>query len=328
VELEQGRALFERVWGAPLPRGRGLDLMQMIDAAEVGQLKALYAIGYDVLLTNPNADVTRRALSQLELLVVQDMFMTETGRELAHVFLPVASSFEKDGTFMNAERRVQRVRRVLDPPGEARSDADILCAVAAAMGHGERFAFRSAEEVWNEIRAVWPKGAGISYERLERGGLQWPCPSEDHPGTRVLHADAFANGRRAALQRIEYRPSGEVCDDEYPLLLVTGRRLYQFNAATMTGRTPNALLQPADVLDVCERDARQYALQDGDRVRLRSRHGEARVPVHIDNRVQPGCVFATFHTADVFLNRLIGPQRDAVTHTPEYKVTAVQLERS
>lgn len=327
VNIEHGRSSFERVWQAPVPRSRGLDLMQMMEAAGAGRLKALHAIGYDVLLTNPTAEVTRRALSRLELLVVQDMFMTETARELATVFLPAASSFEKDGTFMNAERRVQRVRRVVDAPGEARSDADILCALAEAMGQGDRFAFRNAEEIWNEIRSVWPRGAGISYERLERNGLQWPCPSEDHPGTRVLHSDSFASGPRAALRRIEYRPSAETCNDEYPLLLITGRRLYQFNAATMTGRTPNALLQPGDVLDVCEDDARRYGLRNGDRVLLRSRHGEARLPMHVDDRLQPGCIFATFHTADVFLNRLVGPQRDAVTHTPEYKVTAVRLEK-
>jgi formate dehydrogenase major subunit len=301
--------------------------MRMIDAAREGRLKALYAIGYDVLLTNPELHVTRAALGRLELCVVQDMFMTETAREFASVFLPAASSFEKDGTFMNAERRVQRVRRVLDPPGAARSDAEIVCGLASAMGQGAQFAYGSAEEIWNEVRSVWPAGAGISYERLERGGLQWPCPSEDHPGTEILHAAAFASGGRAALRRVEYRPTPEVCDEEYPLLLITGRKLYQFNAGTMTARTPNSVLQPADVLDICPEDAERYGVQQGDRVVVSSRHGQAELPIQIDGGLAAGQVFATFHTASAFLNRVIGPLRDRVANTPEYKVTAVSVRR-
>jgi formate dehydrogenase major subunit len=328
AELAAARARFEHVWGAPIPTTRGRDLMGMIDAAERGELKALWAIGYDIQLTNPEGERTRRALSRLDLVIVQDLFLDETAREHATVFLPAASSFEKDGTFMNAERRVQRVRAAVTPRGQARPDWQIVCEVARAMGHPDGFAFGSPAEIWDEIRRVWPAGAGMSYARLERGGLQWPCPSEDHPGTPRLHGASFARGPTAALHAAEYRPSPERCDRDYPFLLTTGRRLYQFNAGTMTRRTANDALQPHDVLEVSAGDAARLQLLDGDVVRLRSRHGEAALPVAISPRVRDGELFATFHTGEVFLNRVIGPARDAITHTPEYKVTAVQIERS
>jgi formate dehydrogenase major subunit len=241
------------------------------------------------------------------------------------VFLPAAASFEKDGTFMNAERRVQRVRRAVPPPEGARTDWEILCGVARALGHPDGFAFRDAEEIWDEIRRVWSAGAGISYARLERGGLQWPCPSEDHPGTRVLHAGRFVGGERAPLTPVGFVPSPEVTTDAYPLLLVTGRALQQFNAGTMTRRTPHAELHPGDALSVCAEDARRLGVEDGAKVRLRSRHGAAVLAARVDDSVRPGELFATFHTAEAFLNRVTGPHRDARTGTPEYKLTAVAL---
>ena len=199
VSLADGKELFERVWQATVPENKGLNLMQMMDAAAAGKLKALWAIGYDILLTNANAHTTRQAMQNLELVIVQDMFLNETAKEFGTVFLPAASSFEKDGTFMNAERRVQRVRQAIAPLGQAKSDWEIICAVARAMGKGEFFAFQSAEEIWNEVRAVWTVGSGISYERIEKSGLQWPCPSEDHPGTTLLHKESFPIGKKAAI---------------------------------------------------------------------------------------------------------------------------------
>ena len=324
--VDAGRALHERVWGARLPAAPGLDLLELVDAAEAGAVRALYAIGYDVALTNPEAARTRAALGKLELLVVQDPFFSETA-QLADVFLPVSLSYEKDGTFMNAERRVQRVRRVVAPPAGVRTDLEVLCELGARLGHGGAFAFRSAREVWEEIRRVWPAGAGITYERLEAGGLQWPCPTEDHPGTAILHADRFASGPRARLSSIEAGPPAETCDEAYPLVLVTGRRLYQFNAATMSGRTPNQELQPEDLVDVSPADAAAAGLAEGDRAVVESRRGAAILAVRVSAEVRPGEVFATFHTAEAYLNRVIGPARDAVTRTPAYKVTAVRLRR-
>jgi formate dehydrogenase major subunit len=300
--------------------------MEMMDAGARGELKALWAIGYDILLTNPEATATRAALEGLELLIVQDLFFNETARVHANVFLPACSSFEKDGTFMNAERRVQRVRAALEPIGDSRPDWRIVQEVARAMGVESGFSFSSPAEIWEEIRRVWPAGAGITYGRIETSGLQWPCPDESHPGTSLLHQTTFTGGARAPLQRIDYRPTVETVTDEYPLLLVTGRSLYQFNAGTMTMRTPNVKLRPADTLDMSPADAERLAVADGDRVRVRSRRGSTQLPLHVDPALPEGTVFATFHTAETFLNQVTSPVRDAMVDTPEYKVTAVAVQ--
>lgn len=327
VGLDEGRARFEKAWQAPLPTSRGLNLMQMIDAANKGTLKALWAIGYDVALTNPNAAATMQSLKSLEFVIVQDMFLNEVARECGSVFLPVASSFERDGTFMNSERRVQRVRKSIEPPGRAKADWEIICDLARAMGKGELFDFRSPEEIWEEIREVWIAGHGITYARLEQAGLQWPCPTEDHPGTTVLHAATFPSGPRAPLKRIDFNATKETISREFPFLLTTGRTLYQFNAGTMTMRTLNARFRPTDTLDISAQDAERLALGDGELVLVRSRYGEALLPIKIDPAVKPGELFATFHTTGVFLNHLTGTGRDSVTQTPEYKVTAVRIEK-
>lgn len=324
--LERGRALFEELWGTQLPTTHGLDLMGMMDAARDGELHAVWAIGYDVLLTNPDARETEAAFSALDLVIVQDMFLNETAKKYASVFLPACSSFEKDGTFMNAERRVQRVRRVVPPRGNSRSDLEITCAIAKEMGHGAAFAFADAEAAWNEIRKAWPAGRGITYERLDReGGLQWPCPTEDHPGTALLHEQSFG-GARAPLACIPYLPTEERTSAEFPFVLMTGRTLYQFNAGTMTRRTSARLFPPGDVLDVSPADAARLGLAAGQRVTVQSRYGSATLPVAIDDDLRDGEVFATFHTASVFLNRVTGPHRDRTTHTPEYKVVAVRID--
>jgi formate dehydrogenase major subunit len=326
--LEEGRARFESAWDVTLPRSRGLDLMEMLDSARAGGLRALWAVGYDVYFTNPDAVRTRAALGALELVVVQDLFLNETAREVGHVFLPAAASFEKDGTFMNGERRVQRVRRAVPPPPGARTDWEIVRDVARAMGHGERFGFASAEQIWDEVRSVWPAGAGMTYARLDRGGLQWPCPREDHPGTSLLHERAFAHGVRARLRCVEPRPLPEPTSEEYPFLLVTGRHLYQFNAGTMTRRTGNSALRPRDTLDVSPADARRLGVDDGALLEIESRYGRARLPVRVDASMREGEVFATFHSPESFVNRLTGPARDPITHTPAFKRTAVRLRRS
>jgi len=326
VSLKEGHDFFSAVWQATVPTRKGLNLLDMLDAAEAGKFKALWAIGYDIFLTNANADSTRRALERMELVIVQDMFLNETAREFGSVFLPAASSFEKDGTFMNAERRIQRVRKAIAPVGASKSDWEIICDVARAMGKCEFFNFSTPEEVWNEVRSVWKAGAGISYQRLEGGGLQWPCPAEDHPGTQTLHVGAFSVGKKAALRRVEYRPTKEVADKEYPFILNTGRTLYHFNAGTMTLRTANTLLRPHDCLVISAEDAGRLGLSNGQRVRVRSRYGEAILPIKIEDSVRPGELFATFHTPGVFLNYVTSPHRDKYVSTPEYKVTAVRIE--
>ncbi len=295
-------------------------------AAE-GQLKALWVIGYDLLLSNANMNATRKALGQLDLVIVQDLFLNETAKQVGTVFLPVASTYEKDGTFMNAERRIGRIRAAVPPRGQARTDGAIVCDLARAMGRGQHFDFASPEAIWNEIRAVWQGGSGITYERMERAGVQWPCPSLEHPGFTVLHAETFKPGKQAALKRIEFRPTPEIVTDEFPFLLTTGRSLYHFNAGTMTMRTPNRVLRPGDTLDICPADARRLGLCQGDRVRIRSRHGEVSLPVHISAAVQPGQLFATFQSDKAFVNLITNPHRDRFVQTPEFKVTAVALQK-
>jgi formate dehydrogenase major subunit len=322
--LDQGRPIWEALWKVPLPQTRGLHLMEMLDAAAAGRLKGLWSIGYDVLMTNPNASETLRALRSLDLVIVQDLFLTETARECGTVFLPACSSFEKDGTFMNAERRIQRVRAALRPAGASKPDWQILSEIAAAMGGGG-FAYRGPEAIWNEVRAGCEGARGMTYARLDEGGLQWPCPDEQHPGTGILHERMFPIGARAALRPVDYRESAETVTADYPFTLVTGRSLYQFNAGTMTGRTPNSVLRPSDVLDIAPIDARRLGCHDGQLVSVESRYGAATLPLHVDEAVSPGQLFATFQSPDIRLNAVTGPNRDEWVGTPEYKVTAVRV---
>ncbi|MRV72512.1 formate dehydrogenase subunit alpha [Duganella sp. FT92W] len=318
---------FEAAWGCRLPATHGLDLLQMMDAARAGRLKALWAFGYDIYLSLANEAATRDALAGLDLVIVQDLFLNETARAFGTVFLPAASFFEKDGTFMNSDRRVQRIRGAVPPPGQAQPDWWIIQALAGRLGHAQGFAFDSPRAVWDEVRALWPDGAGLSYERIARESLHWPCPDEDHPGTPVLHQSRFPIGQTAALAPIGFVPTPETTDETYPLLLTTGRTLYHFNAGTMTGRTPNTALRPTDTLDMAPADAAQLGLADGEPVRVHSRHGTATLPLHVTAQVQPGQLFATFHCPELFVNRLTSTVRDRQVRAPEYKVTAVRVER-
>lgn len=327
VAIEDRRALFEAVWNAPVPRDRGLDLLGMIDAAAAGRLKALIIVGYDILPTLADLTATRAALAKLELVIVLDIFLNETAATFAHVVLPAASAFEKEGTFMNAERRVQRVRAAVTPPGEAWPDWRIIAGLARHMGHAAGFEFDSAESIWNEIRSVWPEGRGITYPRLDSGGLQWPCRDEADPGLAILHAQQFAKSVTAPLARIAYVPTPETVTADYPFILSTGRTLYQFNAVTMTMRTPNADLRPTDTLEMAPSDAEALGLRDGERVRVESRYGAATLPLEITDRMTAGRLFATFHDAGAAVNRRTSPHRDRIVHAPEYKVTAVAVRR-
>ncbi|MBP7415599.1 MAG: formate dehydrogenase subunit alpha [Pyrinomonadaceae bacterium] len=327
ITIEAGRELFESVWKTPIPTAAGLNQLQMIDAARDGKLKALWTIGYDVFLSNANAHETAKAFVNMDLVIIQDFFMNETAKRFGHVFFPAVTSFEKDGTFMNGERRVQRIRGAVSPRGNSRSDWEIVCDLAAAMGFEKDFAFNSAEEIWNEVRAVWPPGYGITYERIEKAGIQWPCPDIDHPGTEILHGESFSNGVKAALRRIKFRATKEAVSEDFPFLLTTGRVLEHFNAGTMTMRTPNHELRPTDLLMVSKADSARLSIASGEKVRLRSNYGEAVLPVEITDKVKTGELFASFHDPAVFLNYATGPTRDRFTQAPEFKVTAVCIEK-
>jgi formate dehydrogenase major subunit len=319
---------FSDIWGAPIPDADGLDAMQMLDAANAGTLHALWVVGWDILQTQPNTTATEHALAHLDMLVVQDLFLNETARQHAHIFLPTCSTFEKDGTFMNGERRVQRVRRAIEPIGNTRPDWDIVTAVAHAMGNGHQFGFTHPAQIWDEIRRVWPAGAGMSYSRLDApGGLQWPCPTEDHPGTTVLHTNAFAALRpTATLHQVTDRPSPEQPDPGYPFLLITGRALDQFNAGTMTRRSLTNQFRTTDTLDISAADATRIGIGNGELVDISSRYGATTLRARVSPRVGPGQLFATFSDPDTHLNRLTGPHRDRVTNTPEYKRTMVRVQ--
>jgi formate dehydrogenase major subunit len=328
-KLALAQGTHASVWGAELPAAPGLTAMGMVDAAGEGRLKALLVIGYDLLLSHPDTETTAACLNVLDDLIVVDLFLTETAKAFGTVFLPAASPFEKEGTFMNSERRVQRVRRAVPPKGQSRTDLAILCGLAERLGVGAHFRFEDAAAVWDEARRTWPAIAGISHARLDReGGLQWPCPTEDHPGTPRLHGDAFAGGGPARFHPLRWTPSAEVPDAAHPFLLNTGRSLFHFNAATMTRGTRNGRLSPDDCLDLHPDDARALGVAAGDAVRVRSRHGAFTLRARLTTDVRPGELFATFHAVEAWVNRATGPGRDSVTGTPEYKVTAVSLEKA
>lgn len=326
VALEERRTLFESVWGAPVPRDHGLNLMGMMDAAAAGRLKALWVIGYDILPTLANMPATRAALERLDCVIVQDLFITKTAAAAGHLFFPAASNFEKDGTFMNGERRIQRVRQASDAPGSAKPDWWIISELAKRMGHGTAFDYQSAEDVWNEVRRVWPEAAGVSYARLESGGLQWPCRTEDDPGTTILHVSDFTRPGPVALQRLDYVATPERVSEEFPLLLSTGRNLYQFNAGTMTMRTRNTKLRRTDTLDISPADSARLGVHTGAKVRVRSRYGAVVMEARVTDAIRPGMAFATFHDPRVGLNKLTSPVRDRIVQAPEYKVTAISVE--
>jgi formate dehydrogenase major subunit len=215
---------------------------------------------------------------------------------------------------------------VIEPLAESRPDWKILCQVAHQMG-AAGFDFAGPREIWDEIRSLWGAGAGISYARLAEAGLQWPCPAQDHPGTAVLHEKSFAKHRRAVLRSIDWRAPEETVSKKFPILLNTGRTLYQFNAGTMTMRTPNVKLRPTDTIDVSTSDAVKQGLRDAERVRVSSRYGSADLPVRVVGTLRPGEAFATFHTAEAFLNRVTGWECDSITGTPQYKLTAVRIDK-
>ena len=328
VPIEKVRGQFEAAWHSALPTNPGLNMIEMLESALAGKMKILWAIGYDIVMTNPNTHETRRAMDKLDLVIVQDLFMNAAAREFGDVFLPAAASFEKDGTFMNGERRIQRVRGAVAPRGEARNDWEPLCDVARALGKGQGFSYGSAQEIWDEVRSLWPEGAGISYARLDKvGGLQWPCTDENDPGVPIMHAQSFTHGKTTQLRRIEFVPPPELRSAEFPFILITGRNLYQYNAATQTSRTPNDLLHATDTLQISPDDARRLGIADGEHVRLRSRQGEAELPARVSDGIKPGEVYTTFHSTRVFLNQITTSHRDRYTKTPEYKVTAVTVEK-
>jgi formate dehydrogenase major subunit/formate dehydrogenase alpha subunit len=325
VTLEEVRSKFAAAWGVDeLPATPGLTVGEMIEAAARGEIKGMYIMGENPVLSDPDADHVVHALEKLDFLVVQDIFLSETAR-LADVVLPAASFAEKDGTFTNTERRVQRVRKAIEPVGEAKPDWQIICLVATAMGYPMQYG--SPAEIMEEIARLTPSYGGISYQRLESGSLVWPCPAPDHPGTPILHAGKFARGL-GKFHPVEYVPPAELPDEEYPLILNTGRRHFHYHTGTMTLRT-GALEEyyGREHLEINPADARVLNIADGERVRVISRRGQVEVTARVVDTVPPGVVFTSFHFPEVAINKLTNTARDPVARIPELKVCAVRVEK-
>jgi formate dehydrogenase major subunit len=313
------------VWGVEPPAVPGFRIPEMFDAAIEGRVRALYVMGEDIAQTDPDSAHVRAALAACDLVVVQEIFLSKTA-QLADVILPAASFLEKDGTFVNFDRRFQRVRPTLPPPGQARTDFDILNAVASSLGADLRCPDPAAALA--ECAAVAPLFAGLSHHRLDtEGPLHWPCRSTDDPGEARLYLDRFETpDGRAALGASPYLPPGEQPDATYPLILVTGRRLEHYNAGTMTRRTANLVLLPTERLDLHPVDAARLNVLDGTEVLVSSRRGRIQVGVHLTDEVLPGQVFLAFHFPDAAVNELTSGWTDEVTSCPEYKVTAVSVQ--
>ncbi len=317
-------ALHQAVTGRPLPAKRGMKTPDMWDAALEGRLKGLWIIGYDVAQTDPNLKKVREALSRLKFLVVQDLFLTETTK-FAHLVLPGASFLEKDGTFTNLERRIQRIRKAVEPPDGILPDWQVVSEVSARMGYP--MSYDHPSEIMDEIATLTPTLAGVSYDKLERPeGLQWPVPSKDHPGTPLMHAEQFPRGR-ARFVGVEYLPPGESPTEAYPFVLITGRILQHYNCGAQTRRTDIMQVVDTDVLEMHPDDARRLGFRDGDVAKLVSARGEAVLPVALSERVLPGEVFTSFHFPATDLNVLLSSSADESSKCPEYKVSTVRVEK-
>jgi formate dehydrogenase alpha subunit len=316
---------FEIAWRCDLSSAPGLTLAEMLDAAYNGKIKAVYLIGENPALSDADAKHTEKALRNLDFLVVQDIFLTETAK-LADVVLPAASFAEKDGTFTNTERRIQRVRKAIEPIGNSKPDWWIICQLATRMG-AQNFDFRHPSEVMDEITMLTPSYGGITYERLEECGLQWPCPTKDHPGTPILHMGRFVCGL-GRFTPLQYRPPAELPDEEYPLMLTTGRSLYHYHTGTMTRKVTGLnAIEPEGVVEINPSDASRLKIKDGDKVKVISRRGEVIAKAKVTEKSSPKVVFMTFHFAENAVNILTNTALDPIAKTPEFKVCAVRVEK-
>ncbi len=324
---DQNRFRFEKIWRQKVPEEPGLDAIEMVDAALRGELKALIIFGEDLVMSHPFRRMAEKSLANLELLVLVDMFHNETSK-FANVFLPASSSFEKEGTFTNAERRIQKVNKVIEPLGNSLPDWKIVMKLAESLGFKEYFSYDSPEDIWNEIRTLWPSVYGITYERLEKqGGLPYPTPELDKEPIKILHKDKFTIGEKTKLRPVMFIPSPESASQEYPLILVTGRSLYHFNMGSMTRRTPNKVIFEEDILEINPVNANSLGIKDGDLVKVTSKYGSTTIKARISDRVPKNIVFATVHFPEQSINYVVSPNVDRITHIPEYKVTAVRIEK-
>ncbi len=325
----EARARFEQAWGVHIQPRYGWHLTQMFEAMERGELRTLYVVGENPAQSEADAKHTRKLLESLDHIVVQDIFLTRTA-ELADVVLPASASWcEAEGTVTNSERRVQRVRRALDPPGQARDDIEIVCDIAARMGHD--WPNRDAESVWAELRSLSPMHAGMTYPRLEElGGIQWPCFDEEHPGELFLHGRLWetpVSGPPAPFNVVEHVLPVDKLSDEFPIRLTTGRRLDSYNTGVQSGGYTSPLRR-GESLDLSPEDCERLGVEEGEQVKITSRRGSVTAPVRVDPTLRPGLAFMTLHFPDqVETNVLTIDATDPKSGTAEFKASAIRVER-
>lgn len=328
VEEKEVQEKFEKAWGTELSPNKGMKMPEMMESARKGDLKALYIMGENPVHSEPDCKNIKEALKNLNFLIVQDIFLTETAQS-ADLVLPGASFAEKDGTFANADRRVQRVHQAIKPVGDSKPDWQIISELAQKMGAREGFNFTSAEEVAAEIALVAPIYGGMQYQCLEDESRQWPCFDKEHKGTPILHQDTFATKTgKAKFIPLYYRPPAELPDEEYPLVLTTGRIIYHYHSSTMTAADKcMKMLYDHDPVEINPKDAEKLDLEEGEMVCVRSRRGKIEAPVKITERSPEGLVFMAFHSPKTKTNLITNAAHDPVTKTPEFKYCAVRVEK-
>ncbi len=326
ISVTSAREAWEHEWGVPLDPNPGTTKTSIIDQVMEDKIRVIYIMGENTAVSDPNVLKTRAALERVEFLVVQDMFLTDTAK-MADVVLPAASFAETEGTFTNTERRVQRVRKAVEPPGEARADWEILVELGNRMGYPMNY--DSPAEVFDELARHSPILAGINYDRIKLEGIQWPCPTTDHPGTMYLHKDEFVT-EKGYLQPVPHVDLAEPPDDEYPLILTTGRRRSTYHTGTQTGVAVGfELLVPREGLEINPEDAEDLGIVDGDEIEISSRRGSLRVPALVTDKSPVGVVFMTFHFPDGTLTNILTTDlHDPITETAEFKACAVRVVKA
>ncbi len=316
---------FEEAWKVPLSRKPGLTIMEMFQGVEEGKIKALYVMGENPMVSDPDLHHVEKVLRQLEFLVVQDIFLTETAK-LAHVVLPGVSFAEKDGTFSATDRRVQRVRKAIEPLGEAKPDHEIICNIARRMGSDD-FQYQNVEEIFEEITQVTPIYQGITFQKIDKDGIQWPCRAPEDPGTPFLHKDQFSKGKGTFFP-IPYRPSAEITDQEYPFWLTTGRIGFHYHTRTMTGVSPSLQKEAEEgYIEINPFDAVELGVEEGELVKVTSRRGVIQTKAKLTFGVGRNVVFIPFHFIEGAANTLTNTAIDPIAKIPEFKVGAVRVEK-
>lgn len=325
VDIPQVREKFETAWARDLSPKPGLMAPEVTDQALTGKVKAVYVMGENPVLGDPNVGHTMKAFQNLDFLLVQDIFLTETAR-LAHVVLPAASFAEKDGTFINTERRVQLIRKAVSPPGEAREDWRIIADLSRRLGYEMNYAV--PDEIFEELGRLWPALEGITYARIRRDGVQWPCPTRNHPGTEYLYKGGFPRGK-VPFTTVKYAPPAEQADADYPFVLTSGRNLFQYHFGSMTRRVgPIEAHAGRAYGEIHPDDADRLKVAEGDMMSVRSRRGSITLEARVTERVRKGEVFIPLHYAEAAVNVLTNDKAlDTYSKTPEFKVTAVRIDR-